>query len=277
MTTPRKPKQKKIRASDLPEPQPDLSDLLGALKNSASFNHERFPTKNLAFLKKDPAELVATIAAQVNSTATEPGERVRIAYDLLDAAESGRIGLLKDGSYWDGVQSYYWARARYKAERDLQAEIEMAPAFFTDENLESRMDFDRVMPILFGGKERKIKAAEKRARVERLVTFLHETSKTEGIAEKFFGRVGKAKTLKRVLHGVERSEAENLVAQWMEFGIPANSYPTLKHNFPWWWQSRVAEKNSRNRQGKTQKPLKSTDGRRGARTPTFFEALKKTT
>jgi len=236
-----------------------------------------FPPRNPRALAKIPSQIVAKVAALLHNPESNTGDSIMKAYELLDAAESARNSLVESGSYAHGIREFNWARNHFRATRNLEREILTAPAFFWGTRGDPRLDLDQVLNSLFGGKKRKLKPSERQSRIDRLVDFLQYTSSTPGIAVNFFGRARQADFLRWERWGVERQLAEKLVEDWSREGIPGKSFPTLKHHFPGWWENQISQKNSKNRKGKTRKPLKSTDGRRGARTPTFFEALKKTT
>ena len=240
----------------------------------ASNSSMELPPRNPKALAGISTETVAKIAALLDHSPADPGQRIIMAYELLDAAESARNSLLQSGSYTHGIDEFNWVRNHFRSTRDLEREVQVEPAFFWGFGGDARLDLEKVLASFFGGKTRKIKPAERQSRFNRLVDFLQHVSFTPEIATFFFGRVQLATSIQWEKHGIERNAAEDLVKKWEREGIPGKSYPSLKQHFPVWWESQLAQINSKNRKGKIKKPLKKTDGRKGARTPTFFEALK---
>ncbi len=229
------------------------------------------PPQNPGALKKIPAHIVAGIAAQLCTAQDDPCLRILKAYDLLDVAESARSSLLTCGSYSHGVEEFRWMRSNFKTSKQLEEEIQTAPAFFWGMKGEPRLQFEPVLHSLFGGKKRKIKTEERESRIERVVTFLQEASSMPDIAKKLFGRIREVDSYKWMVHGADRAKAQNLVDQWIREGMPNEAYMIFKHNFAQWWENKVATQNSRNRKGKRAESALSCDGPKGPRIPSVFD------
>jgi hypothetical protein len=234
------------------------------------------PPVNGIALSKIPTRIVAGIAAQLNCPDADAVARILQAYKLLDAAESARNGLIKSGSYIQGMNDFQWARLYSKNSKEMEREIATAPGSFQGEKGETRLQFDPVLNFLLGGATRKIKETQRQSLIDRLVTFVQEVSTAPAVAVNLFGNSLEAESLELIGYKPDKARAQKLVDEWIRDGIPGDCYTTLKYLYPQWWKFKVAEQNSNNRKGKGRKPLKKTDGRRGARIPTFFEALKKT-
>jgi hypothetical protein len=234
------------------------------------------PPINGIALSKIPTRIVAGIAAQLNCPDADAVARVLQAYKLLDAAESARNGLIKSGSYITGLNDFQWDRLCFKYNKEIEREIATAPGSFKGEKGETRFQFDPVLNFLLGGATRKIKETQRHTLINRLVTFVQEASTAPTVAGNLFGNSLEAESLELMGYKSDKARAQKLVDEWIRYGIPGVCYTTLKYLYPQWWKFKVAEQNSNNRKGKGRKPLKKTDGRRGARVSTFFEALKKT-
>jgi hypothetical protein len=205
-------------------------------------------TINPEALAEIPIHIVAGIAAQIQS-AEGPTERIRQAYDLLDAAESARGSLILHSSTHEGLEEFWIYR--YKEERRpvLLAEMKADPLYREEAGKALPVPFDEALAAICG---KSIKKNERARRFE-----LYFTEREEGL-EKF------TKQLPFFAPFLASPPPCELIARLKSDGIPFGDYKFMKGGFPEWWKRHLSRLQSAKRKGKTKDETKDeTKGQQG--------------
>jgi hypothetical protein len=212
-----------------------------------------YPAQNEKFLTTISSQVVAEIAARIPGGNLSPVERVRLAFDLLDAAESGMKEVREVGSYHCGLDMHL----RYQEDFDngTHDTIYYDPddPFFAG----GVVNFDRCMSHLFG------RAVRKADRAERYTGFVAKWYTSPEDQQKIDEAEARGEELKI------QCDARAVVAKWQKDGIPIPFFFLSHEMFPYWWRNQVRKKkilageaSARARQGRVKK---KGDKRKGAR------------
>ena len=220
-------------------------------------NSIRHPVLNVEVLANTPAHIVAGIAAQFQAPQVTAVERVRMAFDLLDAAESGVKGLKKIGCYHIGLEDHVDAQTIFAEE---QAEVDILNnSPLIKDNL---VEFEVAMSALFS------RGIKKKDRPSRFALFLeeHYLSPDADISRMEAMNRGDHES---VILGKYRTDPVAVIAKWEKEGVPASFFVFAQREFPEWWKdyklyqkSRAGRTPPKAKQGRV---VKRHDKRKGAR------------
>jgi hypothetical protein len=220
-----------------------------------------YPAQNETFLAGISSQVVAEIAARLPDANLSPVERVRLAFDLLDAAESGMKEVKEIGSYHSGLGMHL----RYQEDFDngTHNTIYYDPnnPFFEG----GVVKFENAMKELFG---RRIRKKDRATRFTGFVAHWYVTPEDQEAMEEAERR-GETLELK--------CDAPAVVERWQKEGMPIDFFFLSFKLFPFWWENQVLKKRSAagkaSGAAKVGRVRRRMDKRKGARLEKVF--LKK--
>jgi hypothetical protein len=217
----------------------------------------RYPALNAEALVNTPAHVVAGIAAQILAPEATVVERVRMAFDLLDATVSGIKGLEKLGCHHAGLDNYEEARTNFaeeKAEADI---LYNSPLIKGDV-----VDFEEAMAALFS------RGVKKKDRPSKFADFVEEHYLSPE-AELSRMEAMKRGDIESILAGEHRTDPFAVIAKWVKEGVPASFFVLAQREFPDWWEGyKISQKSRAGRtppKAKQGRVVKRHDKRKGAR------------
>lgn len=178
------------------------------------------------------------VAAQIQTNESNPIERVRMAFRLLDIAESANRGLKRGTSYDGGLSAYDFAQFQENARLIFNEDQHKDPLIVKCPDGIRRADFDKVLKKFFGlAKGKDIRHSD---RHERFVSYVEDTGAPKSVADihAYTRRRDKGPRM-------SRQDAKKIVQEWKEEGIPAGRYVVMKRLFQWWWEDRLSRTRSR--------------------------------
>jgi len=212
-----------------------------------------YPAQNETFLATISAQVVAEIAARLPDGNLSPVERVRLAFDLLDAAESGMKEVREIGSYHSGLDMHLGYQERFDNGTHNTIYYDPDDPFFAG----GVVNFDRCMSHLFG------RAVRKADRAERYAGFVAKWYTSPEDQQKIDEAAARGEELEI------QCDAKAVVAKWQKDGIPIPFFFLSHEMFPNWWSYQLQKKkklagkaSAQSRQGRVKK---KADKRRGAR------------
>jgi hypothetical protein len=195
---------------------------------------QKIYTINRRELAKIPAHLVALIAAQLNTPESRPVERVRLAFRLLDIAESACRSLKHGTSYDGGLSAYEFAQAQKHAGMILHEDRRKDPLIEICSDGFRRANFSKVLKKFFGlARGKDIRNAD---RLKRFISYVEDTGAPSSVAAILHYNIQRADGPM-----IQREAAERIVKGWRERGIPPAEYVVMKRLFPWWWGLKLSK------------------------------------
>jgi hypothetical protein len=230
------------------------------------------PARNPRAIAQIPAHIIAGIAAQLQSPEADPVLRVRQAFQLIDAAESGLQGLNEGDCYESGLLRHDFHRKKHESRQRSLKERETDPLFQNKDGEAQPVPFNEALSKIFG---RETKKAQREARI---VMYLAEkTPEEETLAA--FGKWATDQTKPLVFPKTGNPKAQKIVDSWKLNGIPFEKYRSLKAWFPEWWKARLSQTQAAKRKGKTKgeqgRVVRRNDKRRGSRPQNILRKIKK--
>jgi hypothetical protein len=198
----------------------------------------RIHTINRKELAQIAPHFVAMVAAQIQTNESNPIERVRMAFRLLDIAESANRGLKQGTSYDGGLSAYEFAQMQENARLVLNEDRLKDPLIVKCPDGLRRADFDKVLKKFFGlAKGKDIRHSD---RHERFVSYVADTGAPMCVAGIHVYILGREKGPL-----MSRQAAKETVQEWKEKGIPSARYVVMKRLFRWWWEDSLSRTRSR--------------------------------
>jgi hypothetical protein len=204
----------------------------------------QYPAQNPRTLAETPAYIIAGIAAQLQTPVLHPVERVRLAFDLLDAAASGIKGLKKLGCHHTGLNEHIIEQYDF-AEEEAESNASMRP-YIQDDVVE----FETAMSMLFS------RGVVKKDRPSKFALFISDfyLSPEADLANK---KAMESEDFMSVIFGHHKTDSEAVLKKWMKEGVPADFFILAQKEFSGWWKCYLS--NQRSIAGK--KPKKTKQGR----------------
>lgn len=191
------------------------------------------PAQNPKTLAATPSHIIAGIAAQIQTPVLKPVERVRLAFELLDAAESGIQGLKKLGCHHTGLNEHLDAQIDFADEKAEADTLLHSPIIKNDV-----VDFDTAMSLLFS---RGVAKKDRPERFARFVTIYYLSPEAELAKEEAVNRGD----LMSVILGEHKTDSDAVLKKWMKEGVPADFFILAQKEFPDWWRAYVRDQRSR--------------------------------
>ena len=226
-----------------------------------------YDTQNPKALAEIPIHIVAEIGAKLQTADSDPVASIRMAYALLDAAEAARQSLQASGCVNPGLGHFDDER---KIQFDLPrrlAEQKSDPLYQEKDGKPAPVSFEKALSSIFG------KSIKKTEREKRIKVYLEEIDAS-------------VKSKYPRLNIPQNLPPSQELQRWKTEGISWFSYQLLKIGVPKWWKKRISRTQASKRKGKTKgeaepkgkqgRVIRKNDKRKGARTGSFFKALKKT-
>jgi len=212
-----------------------------------------YPAQNETFLATISAQVVAEIAARLPDGNLSPVERVRLAFDLLDAAESGMKEVREIGSYHSGLNMHLGYQESFDNGTHDTIYYDADDPFFEG----GSANFDGAMDVFFG---RGIRRKDRADRFTGFVAHWYNSPEEERAMDEAKQR-GEELELK--------CDAKAVVSKWKKEGMPINFFFFAYKMFPLWWENQVTKKRASagKSSGNARKRLVRTrnDKRKGAR------------
>ena len=220
-------------------------------------NSIRYQALNVEVLATTPAHIVAGIAAQFEAPQATAVERVRMAFDLLDAAESGVNGLKKFGCYHIGLEYHMDSQSNF-AEEQAEVDVLNNSPLIKDKLVE----FEEAMSALFS------RGIKKKDRPSKFALFVeqHYLSPEADISRMEAMNRGDYES---VILGKHRTDPVAVIAKWEKEGVPASFFVFAQRECPEWWKEyKIYQKSRAGRtppKAKQGRVVKRHDKRKGAR------------
>lgn len=220
----------------------------------------QYPAQNVKALEDTPAHIIAGIAAQLQINDMPLAERVRMAFELLDTAESGIKGLKKLGCHHTGINEHISAQAEFEDEKAEQETLINSPYIQND-----RVAFEKAMSFLFS------RGVEKKDRPAKFALYVAECylpSEEDHALITDFSKEGISERIFAAING-EKKDPSPTIEKWKQEGIPADFFIKARKEFPDWWKAYVSHQRSvagkQSKKGKQGKVRSNKDKRQGAR------------
>lgn len=198
----------------------------------------RIHTINRKELAQIPPSVVAMVAAQMQTSDSNPIERIRMAFRLLDIAESANRGLRQGTSYDGGLSAYEFAQVQENARIILDVDRRMDPLIVKCPDGFRRANFDKVLKKFFGlAKGKDIRHSDRLGRFVSYVAYTGAPMNVAGI-HAYINRRNKEPLM-------SKEAAQKIVQDWKKNGIPAAQYVVMKRLFPGWWEDSLSKTRSR--------------------------------